>query len=587
MQSTQRQKFFQQRPTEEQLNQEQHSHYAYPTAVGTVNNMSGRHESFNARPRRGILAALCFAILLLSSRSTFVQAATITVNSLADTTTAGDGNCTLREAINNVNTGSDTTSGDCLQADGLTDTINLPAGMIILSGAANEDSNAGGDLDIQADVILNGSADGTAISGGSDGSIMTDRVLHITSSADAVALNDLTITDGRGSGPGSGIFNDGGTVTVTRSTISENSVPGPSSGGGIYNKGTMTILNSTVSGNESGTTGGGMQNNLGATLLITNGTVTDNFATGAFGRGGGGIFNALGAIKISGSLIAGNSTTIGGQEVDSESDLFFGSGISSNGLNLFGHAGLSDMTAFAGKLTPSTNDINATSDGIASPLTDILDPNLSDNGGPTFTHRLVTGSPAIDGAGVSGLATDQRGTDRPQGTADDIGAFELLNVQSRMSESLESFTYDADFTENGANLGTLSIDFNFLYNSGDPLDHVVFEITTATNAFLQVADDSSPGGIGATLTIDNTALPDDISPALDLFEETETLTTSFIVGVENVPWTLNFEMYANEVFGAQVLGGTQLTTLTVDSSMFEVENQPQIEPLIFLPLIGQ
>ncbi|MEM7071746.1 MAG: hypothetical protein AAF403_08325, partial [Pseudomonadota bacterium] len=40
---------------------------------------------------------------------------------------------------------------------------------------------------------------------------------------------------------------------------------------------------------------------------------------------------------------------------------------------------------------------------------------------------------------------------------------------------------------------------------------------------------SNKGGIGATLTIDNTALPDDISPALDLFEETETLTTSFIV----------------------------------------------------------
>ena len=48
---------------------------------------------------------------------------------------------------------------------------------------------------------------------------------------------------------------------------------------------------------------------------------------------------------------------------------------------------------------------------------------LADNGGPTLTHALLAGSPAIDAGGTT-LPGDQRGVPRPQGTVDDIGAFE-------------------------------------------------------------------------------------------------------------------------------------------------------------------
>lgn len=52
---------------------------------------------------------------------------------------------------------------------------------------------------------------------------------------------------------------------------------------------------------------------------------------------------------------------------------------------------------------------------------------LQDNGGTTFTHALLTGSPAIDGGNDSAApATDQRGTSQPQDSASDIGAFELV-----------------------------------------------------------------------------------------------------------------------------------------------------------------
>ena len=56
-------------------------------------------------------------------------------------------------------------------------------------------------------------------------------------------------------------------------------------------------------------------------------------------------------------------------------------------------------------------------------------PPLAANGGPTQTHALLPGSPAIDAGGTSANgcpATDQRGFPRPQGGACDIGAFEFL-----------------------------------------------------------------------------------------------------------------------------------------------------------------
>ena len=96
------------------------------------------------------------------------------------------------------------------------------------------------------------------------------------------------------------------------------------------------------------------------------------------------------------------------------------------------------------------------------PLLDIL----RNNGGPTRTHALLTGSPAID-AGDTDLDSDQRGYARPSGAADDIGAFEEAQV------------------------GTITIvkqtpvqsidDYNFTLD-GDQLDEpIVFSLDTSQN----------------------------------------------------------------------------------------------------------
>ena len=84
-----------------------------------------------------ITGLLIVVSLLLNVHAT--NAASITVNSNADSATQDDGFCTLREAINNANDNIDTTDGgaggDCVagEAGPVVDTINLPTGTIIFN----------------------------------------------------------------------------------------------------------------------------------------------------------------------------------------------------------------------------------------------------------------------------------------------------------------------------------------------------------------------------------------------------------------------------------------------------------------------
>ena len=85
-----------------------------------------------------------------------------------------------------------------------------------------------------------------------------------------------------------------------------------------------------------------------------------------------------------------------------------------------------------GAATITSGGSNVIGDGSCNPNgttdqanTDALLEPLADNGGPTLTHALGAGSPAIDAADAAACpATDQRGVLRPQGAACDVGAFE-------------------------------------------------------------------------------------------------------------------------------------------------------------------
>lgn len=119
------------------------------------------------------------------------------------------------------------------------------------------------------------------------------------------------------------------------------------------------------------------------------------------------------------TLISGNTAASQGPELSNNSR----GTVNANRFNLFGFGGVAGVTP---NFSPGATDLVP-----GEPLTAILDTALRNNGGPTTTHALAAGSPAIDAAGTCFPQTDQRGIPRPQdadgdGFPDcDIGAFEI------------------------------------------------------------------------------------------------------------------------------------------------------------------
>lgn len=397
--------------------------------------------------RIGLTALLSAIFVLGLVNSPIVHSAILTVTDFGDTVPGGAAG-QLRKLINDASP---------------SDTIVIPAGTITLTGAARENLNASGDLDITKNLTIQGAGASATIIDGNN----IDRVFHILPGA-SVAISGLTIRGGLAPieflTRGGGIFNEDGTLSVTDCIISDNTSPGTGggikstgtttvtnstisgnssgfSGGGIDMTGTMTISNSTISGNSSGTDGGGASNIGGTLLEITNSTISGNLAArhGAGlsgngltklnnvtvtnntadndndGTGDGGGIAAFGGFILKNTLLAGN-TDRGGQAPDCSL-----ASISSNGHNLVGNVTGCGFPAFAGNL-----DLVGTGVSPINPTLGLL----QDNGGPTQTHALLPGSPAINAGTNDGCPpTDQRGITRPQGGTCDIGAFEFgVNV---------------------------------------------------------------------------------------------------------------------------------------------------------------
>jgi len=179
-----------------------------------------------------------------------------------------------------------------------------------------------------------------------------------------------------------------------------------------------------LSGNSTSgvfASGGGVVTSLGDVSLISS-TLSGN--TAALGVGGG-VFvfnrNANPVFTIENSIVAGNTDngTAPDLQPDPDSTLTINNSlIGSTGLTIGG----------------TGNQIGT----LASPIDPLLAP-LDDNGGPTQTHALLPGSPAID-AGDDNVAQteDQRGLNRNVNGVD-IGAFEVQPVAPPI---VTSFTRD-------------------------------------------------------------------------------------------------------------------------------------------------
>jgi hypothetical protein len=195
-------------------------------------------------------------------------------------------------------------------------------------------------------------------------------------------------------------------LEIKNSTISGNKA---ANGAGISSSEVSgTIDNSTISANKASNSGGGISHSYGS-LVVTNSTITGNSAAR-----GGGIDNAGDQLNLGRTIVAGNKATTGREINNQTAD---GAATTADDVNLFGVSNSSGVVGFA----PGATDI-VPSVALGSILS-----SLSENGGPTPTHALVTGSPAIDavpGADPGCGGEDQRGVSRPQGAGCDIGAFE-------------------------------------------------------------------------------------------------------------------------------------------------------------------
>ena len=258
-------------------------------------------------------ATMALAGLVALGGLPFASAATITVNSTNDNLTPGNGQCTLRKALRNANTNSDTTGGDCAAGTGV-DSIVINAGTYILTLAgAGEDLGLTGDLDILESVSITGAGAGsTIIDGGA-----LDRVFDLDPAGTGmtVSITGVTIRNGSVTGFGGGIFVrpfGGSTLNLTDCIISGNTATGFNGGGIAASNGTtLNLTRVPFQNNTSGFNGGGVAC-FGCTAALNACAFGANHSTGG-ALGGGGLFNGGGTVTITGGTFGANvSDSFGG-----------------------------------------------------------------------------------------------------------------------------------------------------------------------------------------------------------------------------------------------------------------------------------
>ena len=435
-------------------------------------------------------AALIFNMLVvmaaifagLTETAVGEPADTITVNTIEDELN-NDGDCSLREAVQAANSES---AVDACPAGSGADTIDLPAGTYMLSlGASFEDGNTEGDLDISGVVSIVGSdVDTTIIKAGTDIDNAIDRIFHVLSSGHLTVqgltirnggtivgenildggaiyvdsggqatINDCLITENFGVNCGAVVGLADSTIAISNSVISNNL---GGSGGGMCSRGSTTIDAVTFDDN-TGMFGGALMTG-GGTVQISNSTFSNNNAEDFYfemgeGYGGaiqnssdmtihnctfsgnsslldGGAIRNFGVLSINGSTFSGNEAPNGGGILNLSGQVSVTNSIIANSIGADCVGGITST----GYNIDSDDTCNLTAAGDQPGTSPILGP-LQDNGGFTWTHALLTGSPAIDAGDNSAcLATDQRGVTRPVDGDDngseicDIGAFELTSA---------------------------------------------------------------------------------------------------------------------------------------------------------------
>jgi hypothetical protein len=347
--------------------------------------------------------------------------------------------------------------------------LTISNGFVSSSGGG---INNAGTLTLNSDLVTGNSA---IVFGGGIYSA-TGSTLTVTNTT--VSHNNATATASQ-QGYGAGVF-DWGTMTLSDDTFNNNTAGNV--GGGVYNAGVTTVNNCTFVANTA-VFGGGIGNQSSLTVQFS--TISRN--TAVSGGKGGGIAN-ISNQTLQDSIVSGNTSSINPD--------VYGAITTDKGHNLFG-------TALRNK-TFGTGDLFSNAPGLG---------NLANNGGPTQTVALQSGSPAIGkGATIAGITTDQRGQSRA--ATPDMGAYEF-NVPAPAVTSVSPATGPAaggtQVTISGTSLGSaaiVAVDFG----PNNPAT-----IVSDTGGTLVVIDPAGTGAVDITVT---TAGGTSATSPLDVFTYT-------------------------------------------------------------------
>ncbi|NTW00741.1 MAG: CSLREA domain-containing protein [Oscillochloris sp.] len=258
-------------------------------------------------------------------------------------------------------------------------------------------------LRISASTVISNTAGtdgGGFVNGHASADLPAYLRLSVTNDPALLDVTDSIISANRAGQSGGGMFSlgSGSSITVSASTLAGNYAA--QSGGAVDTNADLTLSNTTLSSNTAGVQGGGL--NVRASGIVSVSFVTIAANQLVDGATVGAQIANQGQTRLRSTILAHTGTAVACS----------GSALTSLGFNLFSHS-------CAGS---ATNDWL----GVAP----LLGP-LAANGGPTFTHALLPGSPAIDvGDSANCPATDQRGVARlvdgdANGSARcDIGAYE-------------------------------------------------------------------------------------------------------------------------------------------------------------------
>ena len=364
---------------------------------------------------------------------------------------------------------------------------------------------------------------------------------------------------------GGGILN-GGTLSLDSSTVDNNFADG--GGGGIWSNGVLAIRNSTISSNDAGFGGGILL--LGGTATIINSTIAGNTAELS-----GGIAAGLSPQLTLHNTIVADNTAIGSggyNQIDDRLD-------PSSSHNLIG--------VQVSYLALEVDDgINGNQIGVEFPQ---LGP-LADNGGPTMTHALLGGSPAIDAGGNqestdAGLTFDQRGesrfVDAGIGAAQvDIGAYEFRDViaPTAVLDAPDAIPQGQDLILDGtASVDNHSAPLTYRWSRVGGLINGQTSITTSTPQLAVSSDDMAIGTVRFSLVVTD-AVGNMSAAAIVNTEIVESLApTSILVAPSSVSHgdgilldgSLSFDPPPGQIVayrwsrvGGLILGQSSITTST-------------------------